>query len=188
MKNIIAYLTFGIMTLLSPFVHAQQAGTLKKGDLVIIELKTPVEDTVSVSSKYVVSDNGTVKMPMLAQEIPAVGISPATLARRIEEAYRVADIYTAPTLTAHLPEKEGTASHVIIVSGEVKVPGEWPLREGMTLMAAISRSGGFSDFAKIKAVKLIRGNRATFYDMRRIAPDGSNNPILQDNDQIIVTQ
>lgn len=186
MKTIIACLIAGFMAVLSPFAQAQQAGILKKGDMVTIELKTPVEDTVSVSSKYVVSDSGTVKMPMLEREIPAAGLTPNALARRIEEAYRSADIYTAPTLTAHMSDRETTLSHVVVVSGEVRLPGEWPLRDGMTLMAAISKSGGFSDFAKVKGVKLIRGNRAFFYDMRKLEPDGSNNPVLKDGDQIVV--
>lgn len=186
MKILSTTLTLCLLFFLTPFASAQQAGLLKRGDLVKIELKTPSADALSVNSDYIVSDNGTIKMPYLAQEIPALGISAQTLARKIEAAYRAAQIYTAPTLTASLPEKLGTSSHVITVSGEIRLPQEIPLREGLTLMGAITKAGGFSDFAKVKAVKLLRGNNATFYDMRKIETNGSNNPILQDGDLVIV--
>lgn len=167
-------------------VSAQQAGVLKPGDSVIISLQTPAEDASTVTTTYPVSDRGTVKMPMLDQEIPAAGISASTLARRIEAAYRAADIYTNPTITAALPQDPTTASHVVTVGGEVRGSGEFPLRQGMTLMAAINRAGGFTEFAGTKKVKLIRDNAEKIYDMRKINADGSNNPVLRDGDQIIV--
>lgn len=187
MKTLFKAICVALLAMLAPLAHAQQAGVLKRGDLVNIELKTPVEDLQSVSSKYVVSERGTVKMPMLSQEIPALGITPDALARNIERAYVAAGIYTAPTLTANLPEKE-MATHVVTVSGEVRQPVEMPLREGLQLMGAITKAGGFSDFANVKKVKLLRGNNATFYDLRKINSDGSNNPFLKDGDLIIVSQ
>ena len=167
-------------------VMAQQAGVLKPGDSVIISLQTPAEDASTVTTTYPVSDRGTVKMPMLDQEIPAAGISASTLARRIEAAYRAADIYTNPTITAGLPGVDQAPNHVVTVGGEVRGSGEFPLRQGMTLMAAINRAGGFTEFARTKAVKLIRNNNEQLYDMRKIQADGSNNPVLRDGDQIIV--
>ena len=176
--------TLVLLTALS--VMAQQAGVLKPGDYVVISLQTPAEDASTVTTTYPVSDRGTVKMPMLDQEIPAAGISAPTLARRIEAAYRAADIYTNPTITAALPQDPTQASHVVTVGGEVRGSGEFPLRQGMTLMAAINRAGGFTEFARTKAVKLIRNNDEQLYDMRKIQADGSNNPVLRDGDQIIV--
>lgn len=167
-------------------LRAQQAGVLKPGDSVIISLQTPAEDAPTVTTSYPISDSGTIKMPMLDQEIPANGVTVSTLARRIEAAYRAADIYTNPTLTVSLPAIDGQVNHVVTVGGEVRGSGEFPLRQGMTLMAAINRAGGFTEFAKIKGVKLIRSNREQIYDMRKINADGSNNPVLRDGDQIIV--
>jgi len=185
MKTIYALLAL-VLTLANSTVFAQQAGVLKPGDSVIISLQTPAEDASTVTTTYPVSDRGTVKLPMLDQEIPAAGISASTLARRIEAAYKAADIYTNPTITASLPQDRETLNHVVTVGGEVRASGEFALRQGMSLMAAINRAGGFSEFAKTKAVKLIRGNTEKVYDMRKINPDGSNNPILQDGDAIIV--
>lgn len=187
MKSFIHILALAMMIVLAPASNAQQTGTLKRGDVVIIDLKTPVEDSTSVSSKYVVSDDGTIKMPYLSQPISAAGLNSESLARKIEAAYREGKIYTAPTLTAMLNTTD-MASHVFTVSGEVRTPGEFALREGTDLVTAISKAGGFGDFAKTKAVKVIRGNKATIYDMRSIKTDGSNNPLIKDGDTIIVPQ
>jgi hypothetical protein len=46
----------------------------------------------------------------------------------------------------------------------------------------------FTEFAKVREVKLIRGNKETRYDLRTVRPDGSNNPLLMDGDQIVVPQ
>lgn len=184
------FLTYLLATCLLALVpaKAQMAGVLKAGDSVNIELKTPAEDAPNLTTTYAVSDRGTIKMPMLEQEIPAAGITTSTLARRIESAYKAADIYTAPMINVTLPSitDGGIANHVVSVGGEVRATGEFPLRQGMTLMAAINRAGGFTEFARTKGVKLLRGNREMIYDMRKINPDGSNNPVLMDGDQIIV--
>lgn len=182
----LANLLAATFLLLYSNVQAQQAGKLKPGDTVTITLQTPAEDAPTVSFPYPVSDRGTVRVPMLDQEIPAAGITVSELARRIETAYKAAEIYTNPALTVALPQDPQVASHVVTVGGEVRGSGEFPLRQGMTLMAAINRAGGFTEFAKTKSVKLIRGNQQTVYDMRKINPDGSNNPVLMDGDQIIV--
>ena len=184
------FLTYLLATCLLALVpaKAQMAGVLKAGDSVNIELKTPAEDAPNLTTTYAVSDRGTIKMPMLEQEIPAAGITTSSLARRIESAYKAADIYTAPMINVTLPSitDGGMPNHVVSVGGEVRATGEFPLRQGMTLMAAINRAGGFTEFARTKGVKLLRGNRETIYDMRKINPDGSNNPVLMDGDQIIV--
>jgi polysaccharide export outer membrane protein len=175
-----------LMALVS--VNAQLAGVLKPGDSVIVQLKTPAEDAENVTTTYAVSDRGTIKLPMLDQEIPASGVTVATLARRIESAYKAAEIYTNPMINVTLPSvsEGGVFNHVVNVGGEVRANGEFPLRQGMTLFQAINKAGGFTEFAQAKRVKLIRGNRETVYDMRKINPDGSNNPVLVDGDQIIV--
>lgn len=165
--------------------EAQMSGVLKPGDAIQIQLQTPAEDAQTVTASYPVSDRGTVKVPHLEQEVPAAGVNVHTLARRIEAAYKAAEIYTNPTVVVSLPG-DAMPNHVVTVGGEVRGSGEFPLRQGMTLMAAINRAGGFTEFAKTKQVKLIRGNTQTVYDMRKISPDGSNNPVLRDGDQIIV--
>lgn len=186
MKSFPCFILALLITLVS--ASAQLAGVLKPGDSVVIQLKTPAEDAENVTTTYAVSDRGTIKLPMLDQEVPAAGITVTVLARRIESAYKAADIYTSPMINVTLPTvtEGGIVNHVVNVGGEVRASGEFPLRQGMTLLQAINKAGGFTEFAQTRRVKLIRGNTEKVYDMRKINPDGSNNPVLMDGDQIIV--
>lgn len=170
-------------------VPANAQSRLKAGDPVNIELKVPAEDAANVSTLYTVSGSGTVKMPYLDREVQAAGLTTTELARRIELAYRAAEIYTNPTINVVLNDPSKQAPHVVTVGGEVKTGGaQVPLRENMRLFTAIMSAGGFTEFADVKKVKLIRNNRATIYNMRKIDEAGSNNPILMDGDTIVVPQ
>ena len=169
------------------FTASAQNSILKASDQVVVELKTPVEDATTVSSTYTVSARGTVKMPMLNAEIQAAGLTPTELARRIEAAYRGAEIYTNPAINCNIDFNKAAngAAHIVAVGGEVRSPqGSVPLRDGMRLYQAIMQCGGPTEFADMRKVKIIRGTREFHFDMRRILPDGSNNPVLQDGDTI----
>jgi len=169
------------------FSAPAQIAPLKTSDNVKIELKTPAEDTATVSSTYTVSGQGTIKLPMLAAEIRAAGLTTTDLARRIEAAYRAADIYRNPTINCNIDinQQDNGAAHIVAVGGEVRSPrGTVPLRDGMRLYQAIMQCGGPSEFADMKKVKLIRGTREFRVDMRKLQTDGSNNPVLQDGDTI----
>ena len=179
-----------IALILGLFLHragAQTGSVLKPSDNVIIELKTPVEDATTVSATYPVSQGGTVRLPMLNSEVRAAGLTTTQLARSIEAAYRAADIYTNPAIVCNIDfnKAAGGAAHIVAVGGEVRSPqGAVPLRDGMRLYQAIMQCGGPTEFADMRKVKIIRGTREYRFDMRKILPDGTNNPILQDGDTI----
>jgi protein involved in polysaccharide export with SLBB domain len=128
-------------------------------------------------------------MPYLDREIQAAGLSTTELARRIEAAYRAAEIYTNPTINVVINDPSKAAPHVVTVGGEVKGGGaQVPLRENMRLFTAIMSAGGFTEFADVKHVKVIRNNNQKIYDMRKIDAGGANNPFLMDGDTIVVPQ
>ena len=83
-----------------PLLSALDAalGLLRPGDTVLIELKKPAGDVHKITATYTISNQGTIKLPMLEQEIPALGISVSTLTRRVEAAYMSAGIYSAPII------------------------------------------------------------------------------------------
>src|SRR5688572_460981 len=143
---------------------AQTHAVLKPSDPVKIELKVPAEDAANVSSTYTVSEKGLLKMPYLDHEIQASGMSVSELSRRIEAAYRAAGIYSNPTIIAGLSGPEIAVPHVVTVGGEVRNPREVPLREKMRLYSAIMSAGGFTEFADVRRVKLIRESKATVCD------------------------
>ena len=188
MKTLAPIVALIITLMFSVSAHAQTA-PLKKGDPVTIELKVPADDSPNVTSSYTISENGTIKMPYLDREIAASGISTTELARRIEAAYKGAEIYTNPTINIVINDPSKQAPHIVTVGGEVKTGGsQVPLRDGMRLYNAIMAAGGFTEFADIRRVKVIRGTREFLFDMRKLDPQGSNNPLLMDGDTIHVKQ
>ena len=186
MKTIIQSLIAFVSMFAMPMAMAESA-TLKAGDCVQIELKAPAEDAALFEGNYIISEeSGIVKVPKLNHAIIAAGLSTSQLSRKIESAYRAANIYKDPKIIVSVPEPTDIAARVVNVGGGVRQPGEVPLRENMRLFQAITSRGGFTDSGKVREVKLIRGKKETMYDVRRIKADGSNNPLLQDGDQIIV--
>ena len=186
--KIIATLIIAAAALFAAPVRAQNA-KLKAGDPVMVELKVPAEDALNVTGKYNISDAGTVKIPHLDREIAAAGLSTTELARRIEVAYRTAEIYTNPTVNVTTPTPTDFAPHIVTVGGEVKSGGrEVPVRDNMRLYNAIMAAGGFTEFGDVKHVKIIRGTREFIFDMRKLDPGGKNNPILMDGDTVHVPQ
>lgn len=168
-------------------VQMAWAAPLKAGDLVLILLEAPVWMKVPPESTYIVSDVGDLKLPLLRQEIPATGLTTFSLIDRVNEAYKNSPIRPAPTVINIYPVIPPTNPLPQMTAlGAVHNSGEFPLREGMTLMRAINRAGGFKESAGTRRVKLIRAKQETIYDLTKINPDGSNNPVLIDGDTIIV--
>jgi protein involved in polysaccharide export with SLBB domain len=175
--------------LLSHSASAQNLTPLKAGDPVVIELKVPAEDASNVSAKTNISAAGTIRISYIDREIVATGLTTTELARRIEQAYKAAEIYTNPSIIVNTPTPEDQLAHIVTVGGEVKSGGrDVALRNNLRLYNAIMSAGGFTEFADIRRVKLIRGNQSFVFDMRKIDPNGSNNPILKDGDTIHVPQ
>jgi protein involved in polysaccharide export with SLBB domain len=187
MKTIIQSLIAFVTIFAMPMAMAQSS-KLKAGDGLQIELKSPAKDAALFEGNYILSESGLVKVPRLNHGISAAGLSTSELSRKIESAYRAANIYKDPKIIVRRLEPTWIAARVVNVEGGVRQPGEVALRENMRLLQAITSRGGFTDSEKVREVKLIRGNKETKYDLRRMKADGSNNPFLQDGDQIIVPQ
>ena len=64
--------------------------------------------------------------------------------------------------------------------------GEYPIRQGVTLLGAISQAKGLTEYSKGKKVKLFRGNTATDYDLNTLRSDPKKDPEILGGDQILV--
>lgn len=189
MKSILTVVLITMSILFAGKAGAQNLTPLKPGDPVIIELKVPAEDAQNVSVKTNVSAAGTIRISYIDREISASGLTTTELARRIEQTYKAAEIYTAPSVIVNTPTPEDQLAHIVTVGGEVKSGGrDVALRNNMRLYNAIMSAGGFTEFADVRKVKLIRGSQTMIFDMRKIDANGSNNPILKDGDTIHVPE
>jgi polysaccharide export outer membrane protein len=158
--------------------------TLRVGDPIEIKVGgVPNEEQTQVNNTYTVDANGSVNLPYI-NKIKAAGLTPAELARSIEQTYRANKIYTNPTITILMQP----TSRFVNVGGAVRSPTRVPFTEDITLLAAINAAGGFNDFADQKRVRLLRGNDVKVYDVRQSRRDPSLDVKLQPGDRVEVPQ
>jgi polysaccharide export outer membrane protein len=176
---------FAVLFLVLAFATGAFAqATLRIGDPVELKIGgVPAEDQNQVNNTYTVDSGGSINIPYIGK-VHAEGMTPASLARAIEENYRSNKIYTNPNVTIFM---QPTARYVN-VGGSVRNPSRVPFTEDMTLLTAINASGGFNDFADQRHVRLLRGSEATVYDVRRFRKDPSQDVRLRPGDKIEVPQ
>ncbi len=159
-----------------------QETPLAAGQTLMLKLAgVPADEQAAISGQYTVSDGGTISL-LYIPEIRAVGLRPSELARRIESAYRSAQIYTKPNVTINL--ERGAVDRFVTVMGEVNSAGQVPYTPGLTMLAAIAQRGDFSDFGDSRDVKLTRGGQVTYHNLSRAA--STENATLQPGDLIVV--
>ena len=162
--------------------HAQ--ATLRIGDPVELKIAgVPAEDQAQVNNTYTVDAGGAINLPYIGK-MHAEGMTPAQLARSIEDNYRSNKIYTNPNITILMQP----TARFVNVGGSVRSPTRVPFTEDMTLLTAINAAGGFNDFADQRHVRLLRGSEVTVYDVRRFRKDPAQDVRLRPGDKIEVPQ
>jgi protein involved in polysaccharide export with SLBB domain len=158
--------------------------TLRVGDPVELRIGgVPAEEQTQVNNIYTVDSSGYVNLPYISR-IRAEGLTPAQLARAIEQNYRASKIYTNPNITILMQP----TSRFVNVGGSVRSPMRVPFTEDMTLLTAINAAGGFNDFADQRHVRLLRGNEVTVYDVRRFRKEPAEDVKLRPGDKVEVPQ
>src|SRR5712664_3527345 len=97
-----------------------------------------------------VRPDGKVTLPLL-NDVQAAGLTPMQLAGVISEGLK--KYINGPQVTVSVTEIN---SKRIYVTGEVARAGAFPLLPNMTALQALSSSGGFSQFAKLKNIYVLR--------------------------------
>ena len=180
MQRLFAVLLLVFATAIS--AHAQ--ATLRNGDPVELKISgVPTEDQNQVNNTYTVDAEGAISLPYIGK-VHAEGMTPAQLARSIEENYRSSKVYTNPNVTILMQP----TARFVNVGGSVRTPTRVPFTEDMTLLTAINAAGGFNDFADQRHVRLLRGSEVTVYDVRQFRKDPSKDVRLRPGDKIEVPQ
>jgi polysaccharide export outer membrane protein len=97
-----------------------------------------------------VRPDGKITLPLL-NDVQAAGITPMELAGVIREGLK--KFITNPQVTVSVTEIN---SRRIYVNGEVNKSGAYQLLPHMTVLQALSGSGGFTAFARIKNIYVLR--------------------------------
>lgn len=176
---------FLILFLVSAFgAHAFGQAVLRAGDPVELRIGgVPNDEQQQVNNVYTVDANGWVNLPYI-NKVRAEGLTPAQLARSIEENYRSNKIYTNPNITILMQP----TSRYVNVGGAVRTPMRVPFTEDMTLLASVNAAGGFNDFADQKRVRLLRGTEVRVFDVRQFRRDPALDVKLRPGDRVEVPQ
>jgi polysaccharide biosynthesis/export protein len=132
-----------------------------------------------------VDANGQIALP-LAGRLTAAGLTPGQLEAAVAERLRTGHVRN-PLVTISLLE---TVSQSVTVDGEVRQPGTYPIQGNMTLMRAIARAQGTTEYARTSFVVLFRTvngrQMATLYDLRAIRLGAYEDPHLYAQDLVVV--
>jgi polysaccharide export outer membrane protein len=138
-----------------------------------------------LSRQVQVDASGRIALPAAGQ-IDVTGHTPQELEGIITEHLR-AGYVRDPQVTVTVLE---TVSQVVTVDGEVHQPGIYPVVGSMTLMRAVARAQGATEFADTHFVVLFRtvnGRRlAALYDLRAIRLGAYEDPTIMPQDVIVV--
>jgi len=97
-----------------------------------------------------VRPDGKISMPLL-NDVQAAGLTPMQLTAQISTALK--KFISDPQVTVVVTQIN---SQRIYILGEVTRPGAFPLVPGMTVLQALSSGGGFTMFANVKKIYLLR--------------------------------
>ncbi len=158
-------LMFSLVALLGLQMQAQ--AQIEAGAALEISIQgVPPSEQSRINAMYPVSQSGFITMWEIGS-IKAAGLNSDTLARRIEQAYRNAEIYTSPTIQVRADDTQNINQQLITIGGKVRAPGPKPFTRGMTLYQAVMAAGGPTEFGALNRVKLFRGGKAYTYDLTK---------------------
>jgi polysaccharide biosynthesis/export protein len=97
-----------------------------------------------------VRPDGKISLPLL-NDVQAAGLTPTQLASQITTGLN--KFLQNPQVTVIV---SGINSQRIFILGEVMRPGAYPLLPGMTVLQGLSSAGGFTPFANVKKIYVLR--------------------------------
>jgi polysaccharide export outer membrane protein len=140
-----------------------------------------------ISRSVPVRSDGKISLP-LAGEVQAAGLTPLKLEREITT--KLQAYISDPEVTVIVQQINSQKFNIL---GQILRPGSYPLTGSSTVLEAIALAGGFRDFAKQKAVYVLRQNsdgtqsRLPFnYKEVVRGKNSTQNVKLQPNDTIVV--
>lgn len=111
-----------------------------------------------LTGTFRVNDSGSIALPLLGS-VQANGLTSSELGAEIANQLKQRKLFRDPSVSVEVSEYRP-----IFVLGEVKTPGQYPYRPGMTVLTAVTVAGGFTyraveDYASV--VRMTDNNIAT---------------------------
>jgi len=105
---------------------------------------------VEVSRSVPVRPDGKISLPLI-NDVQAAGLTPVQLATSITEKLR--KFIAEPQVTVIVTQIN---SRRVYILGEVGRAGAYPMLPNMTVLQALSSAGGFTQFASLKNIYILR--------------------------------
>ncbi len=154
-------------------------GPLDKLSISVLGLEELSRDEILVDA------GGNLGVPLVGT-VHAGGLSPTELATIIAEGLRAKKVRD-PRVTVSMAE---IVSQLVAVEGEVKQPGLFRMEGRMSLLRAIAKAEGPTEFARTNEVLIFRtvaGQRLVgVYDLRALRSGTYNDPQVFADDLIVV--
>jgi polysaccharide export outer membrane protein len=148
------------------------------------QLAIDVFGVPEVSRTVTVDLGGRIALP-LAGTMVVSGLNSGEVADLVVERLR-RDVRN-PRVSVNVIE---SANQVVTIDGAVKTPGVYPVQGRMSLMRAIARAQGTTEFTRENHVVVFRRSNgrdyATLYDLRAIRQGIFSDPEIYSNDVIVV--
>jgi polysaccharide biosynthesis/export protein len=161
---------------------ASSGYVIEPGDVIEVQVwKEP-----DVSKSVPVRPDGKISVPLL-NDVQAAGLTASVLTANLTEALK--KFISDPQVTVIVTQVN---SQRIYISGEVSRGGTYPLEPGMTVLQGLSSAGGFTTFANVKKIYVLRqvnGKQVRYPFNYRDVVKGKNteeNIPLQPGDTIVV--
>lgn len=113
------------------------------------------------SGEFPVAPDGTILHPLLAQ-VRVVGRTREQVRAQLLDVLRQFD---------REPQFVFDYLYRVAVVGEVRLPNLYNLAPETTIGQAVAAAGGFSEFARLDQVRLLRGGREIVLDLRNPSPE-----------------
>tara|TARA_A100001391_G_scaffold188957_2_gene159992 strand:+ start:72479 stop:73021 length:543 start_codon:yes stop_codon:yes gene_type:complete len=114
------------------------------------KVRIAVQDLDSMDGDYIIDETGSVSLPLVNQ-VEVAGLSYVQMQNAIADRLIEVDVLKNPNVTVQPLELRP-----VYIMGEVRSPGEYAFRQGLTVFAAVSMAGGYTYRAKTGEVVVTR--------------------------------
>jgi len=145
-------------------------------------LKVGVWGDTSFSGNYAIHTDGAITLPLIG-DIAVGGLTPVEIEPLITKALSKYIVKPLVTVTV-----QAVYSRKYYIDGEAARSGEFSLQAPTRVLDALSKAGGFRDFANLKKIYILRGDKRIPFNYKEVihGKNLSQNILLEPGDHIVV--
>jgi polysaccharide export outer membrane protein len=136
------------------------SGTYKVGPADVLLIR--VWDEPAFTGPVAVNEGGKITLPLVGQ-VAAAGKTPLEIQAELTDALK--KFVVRPLVTVTVQE---VGSKRYYMDGLIARPGEYALVVPTTILEAISRAGGPQDFANVKKIYILRGDKRIYFNYKDV--------------------